>query len=117
MMKIVYVSYSSDFRLKKELCGLLKKIPRVSFVFPDESQNSKNIIKGSVLLIAEISKSSSGVGIEIGWADSFGVPVIFIHKKGSKNSSSLRLISSKFIEYNKIEDIQAPLESYLRGKP
>ena len=115
-MKIVYVSHSSDFRLKKELYNVLKKIPKVTFIFPDDSQNSKNIIKGSTVIIAEVSKPSHGVGIEMGWANAFKVPIIFVHKKGSRTSPSLSFVSDNFIEYNKIEDIQKPLESYLRGR-
>lgn len=93
------------------------RIKSVSFVFPHAKKavNSKNIIKGCSMLVADVSKPSHGVGIEIGWADSFGVPIILIYKKGSKVSSSLKFISRNQIEYRNFEDARAKLEGVLNG--
>ena len=65
-------------------------------------------------MIAEVSIPSHGVGIEIGWADSFGIPIIFIFKKNSDVSSSLNIISKKFIEYNKVDNILDELNSGIK---
>ena len=60
---------------------------------------SKEIIKDSDLFIAEVSFPSTGLGIELGWADSFHKPIICIYSKGSQPSASLKTISRNFIEY------------------
>ena len=112
-MKSVYVSYPSDFE-SKEFRKELAKIRDIKFIFPNHSYNSKNLIRKASFLVAEVSKPSTGVGIEVGWADSFDVPVIFVFRKKSRISSSLKIISRNFIKYDKIEQIPSLLEAYLR---
>lgn len=108
-MKKVYVSHSKNFNYKIQLYKPLKKLKGIEFVFPHKGTrkitSSKNTIKSCSAMIVEVSKPSYGVGIEIGWANSFGIPIIFIYKKGSKISSSLKIVSKKFIEYDKIENV------------
>ena len=41
-----------------------------------ESATSKEVIRTSDLVIADISYPSTGVGIELGWADCFNIRVI-----------------------------------------
>ena len=109
-MKKIYLSHSTNFDFKEELYKPLKKLKEFELILPHEKsekpKSSKNVIKTCSALIAEVSYPSLGVGIEIGWADSFGIPIIFIFKKGSKISSSLKIISNKFIEYDKIDAIR-----------
>ncbi|MBI4164011.1 MAG: hypothetical protein HY512_04055 [Candidatus Aenigmarchaeota archaeon] len=119
-MKKVYISHSTKFDFKKELYKPLKKPKGFELIFPHEKsgkvESSKDIIKTCFALIAEVSNPSHGVGIEIGWADSFGVPIVFIFRKGSKVSPSLKVVSKEFIEYVKIEDILPKLEKILSDK-
>jgi hypothetical protein len=71
------------------------------FILPHEENNclanTKEIILKSDLVIAEVSYSSKGSGIELGWAESAQRKIMFIYKKGSNPSSSLKLISSNLI--------------------
>ncbi len=105
----VYVSRASGTK------GLeaLKKLEGIDFIFADET-NSKETIKSCNAMIADVSIPSHGVGIEIGWADAFNVPVILISRKGSKLSSSLRFIS-KAIEYENLEDALPGIKNMLDG--
>ena len=107
-MKKVYVSHPTSFDFKEELYKALKKLKNFELILPHENsgmpKSSKDIIKTCAALIAEVSVPSQGVGIEIGWADSFGIPIIFLFKKNSKISTSLRLLSDNFIDYDRIED-------------
>ena len=115
-MKKVYVSHSSGFDFRNELYRPLKKLKGFELIFPHESscKSTKEIIKNCDALVAEVSKPSHGVGIEVGWADSFRIPVIFIFKKGSKTSPSLKIISNRFVEYDKIENILDKLADVLQ---
>ena len=61
--------------------------------------------------IRDVSFQKLGAGIEIGWADAFNVPIIFIYKKGSKLSCSLNIVSNEFMEYKEgIDEILSELE-------
>jgi len=64
-----------------------------------ESRSSKDFLKTCDLMIAEVSFPATGLGIELGWADCLGCPIICIYKKGSKISNSLKGVTNKFIEY------------------
>jgi len=76
---------------------------------------TSDIIKNQDLVIAEVSHASTGQGIELGWANLFGTPILCVNKKGSKPSNSLRFISDNFIEYSDSEDLIDKLTEYFNG--
>ena len=100
----IYVSHASG--MEKEIYEHLRNLKEFDFVFPhlSKAKNSKDLIRSCDAMIADVSVPSHGVGIEIGWSESFNIPIILISKKGSKISSSLKFVSNKFIEYKKLED-------------
>jgi len=112
---IIYVSHSTDFNYKDELYESLREL-KLEFIFPHEAKeiNSKEQIKKSDMIIAEVSFNKLGIGIEIGWANAFNKPIIFIYKKGIKISNSLKFIPGKFIEYSDKEDMINKIKSNLR---
>ncbi len=75
--------------------------------------NTKEIIKNSDLIIAEVSFPATGQGIEIGWADIFGVPILCVSKEGQKISGSLKYITDKFITYSDSQDFITKLSEFL----
>lgn len=107
-MKRVYIGHSREIDFVKELYAPLKGILDVEFVFPHEEGNevlnSKELIRKCDLFLAEVSYPSTGLGIEIGRAESFNIPVVAIYKKGSKISSSLNFITSTILEYDDLKD-------------
>lgn|SRR3989338_5264383 len=111
----IYLSHSTNMNYQK-LYESVKKIENVRFVLPHSGKaiKSKNVIKKCSLMIADVSKPSHGVGIEIGWADSFHVPVILICKKGSKVSSSLKIISKRLVEYKNFDDAAVKIQNEIR---
>jgi hypothetical protein len=119
-MKKIYVSHSTGFDYQKELYAPLKRIEGFEFIFPHEKSletgNSQNVMKECSLILAEVSMPSHGVGIELGWASMFNVPVVYIHKKGAKLSSSLRTISSDFVEYEGVADILEKVRDFLNSQ-
>lgn len=117
-MKKIYVSHSTSFDFKEKLYKPLKQLKEFEFILPHEKsampRSSKDIIKTCSTLVAEVSVPSHGVGIEIGWADSFAIPIVFIFKKNSKISTSLKFLSNNFIEYDRVKNILPKLVETLR---
>lgn len=114
----IYLSHSSEYDYENKLYKPIKKSDLIKsnfFVFPHEQKmvNSKEVIANSDLMIAEVSLSSTGQGIEIGWADSAKIPILCIYEKGSKISSSLKFITDKFIEYENTEDMIIKISNYI----
>ncbi|MDD2871536.1 MAG: hypothetical protein PHS49_06105 [Candidatus Gracilibacteria bacterium] len=109
----IYVAYSSNGDYLNELYKAITNSflnNKYSFYFPhintDEQFESKSFFeKDCDLVIADVSSSSIGTGIELGWANIFGVPIICMYKKGSKVSGSLKVVCDKFIEYSNIEEM------------
>jgi hypothetical protein len=107
----IYFCHSKNFDFKNELyspirSSLLNK--KHEIIFPHETDkfiNSKEIIKGCDLVIAEVSFQSTAMGIELGWANIMGKKIICVYKKGSKISQSLKTVSSVFLEYKNFKDL------------
>lgn len=98
--------------LKKSFISLMesKFNEQHELVFPHEDSDqlfdSKSLLRDECdLFVAEVSEASTGLGIELGWADQFDVPVICVYKEGSDPSSSLKAVAEKFIEYKKVEEL------------
>lgn len=114
----IYISHSTNFNYREKLYDPLKKSQLVKvheFIFPHEANNSTRKTKEQIslcdLFVAEVSRPSIGVGIELGWADIFEKRIICIHKTGMHITKSLSFISSEIIQYNSHEDLISRLES------
>ena len=108
----IYVCHSKNFDYLNELYRPLKeaKLP-VEFIFPHEENSSTFNSKGLFekhecdYVLAEVSMPSTGQGIELGWADIFGIPIICFHKIGTTPADSLKVITDKIIEYGDSLDL------------
>jgi len=117
----IYVSHSRNFDFQKELYEPIRKSSlnnKHTFILPheksDEPFNSKEYLKNQCdLLIAEVSNPETGLGIELGWADIYEVPIICIYRKGSKLSGSLKVISKSFIEYSNSAELISEIEKVI----
>jgi nucleoside 2-deoxyribosyltransferase len=117
LLKTIYVAHYTKYDFEKELYEPLKKITNYEFIFPHDKsivpESSKNKIKKCDAILAEVSYPSTGTGIEIGWADSFKKPIIFISKKGIVVSKSLNILSNNFFEYKDLNKEYIKLKKYL----
>ena len=117
----IFVTHSSDFDFKNELYDplrLSKLNTEHDIKLPQEQGKetiTKDLIKEQDLIIAETSYPSTGSGIELGWADTFDVPIVSIYRKGSDSSSSVRYVTKDHIEYTNSEDLIDKLSSYIRA--
>lgn len=109
----IYVGHSSDLDFRDELYRPLKKsslyqdhevvLPHED---PDQIFDSRGFLSERCdLFIAEVSDPSTGLGIELGWADTYDVSVVAIHRKGSEISSSLKEVCDEIKAYEKPGEI------------
>lgn len=109
----IYVGHTTkEYDFKEELYKPLRSSflnDYVNIVLPheysDKPFNSKEFLKQCHCMVAEVSYPSTGLGIELGWASLYDIPIICFYKKGLKPSSSLSVITNKFIEYKNIQDL------------
>ena len=104
-MKKVYFGHSSDIDYNLLYNSLIGSslyqtndilLPHLN----EQNINTIELIKESDLFIAEVSKPSTGLGIELGIAHEYKIPIICIFKIGNTPSSSLKYIASRFKEYS-----------------
>lgn len=74
--------------------------------------NSQKYIKECDLMIAEVSLPSTGLGIEMGWAHTHGVPIVAIHKVDNKVGRSISVVTDNIISYTSPENMLQELERY-----
>lgn len=117
----IYVIHASSFPDYKE--NLYKKLRDSllsrdnEIIFPHEKSEqpikSREIIANSDLIIAEVSYPSTGLGIELGWADAAERKILCIYKAGSKPSSSLKEVTEDFIEYTSQDDMVLKVNKWI----
>jgi len=95
--------------------SVLNKQHEIIFPHEDESStiNTKDVIKNSDVVFAEVSFPATGLGIELGWADTYAVPIVCFSKTGAKISGSLKFITKNFIEYVDTEDLVEKTQKFL----
>ncbi|MDP3770651.1 MAG: hypothetical protein Q8R40_07045 [bacterium] len=116
----VYLSHASRFDYAKDLYAPIKKsvlfLSHI-FILPHDaavtSQNSKEIIAQSDVIIAETSYPSTGQGIELGWANAFSKPIFCICKKGICGSSSLISVCTSSAEYETEKELMHEIVTFL----
>lgn len=117
----IFVSHTRDFDFENELYQPIRTSElnnQHAFFLPhedDRNVKTKEEIEHSDLFIAEASFPTTGSGIEIGWADAAGVPILVIYKEGYQISGSLKYLTDKFIEYSSAEDLINKLTVFLEN--
>ena len=105
----IYVGHSSSYNFKTELYSPIRNSALNSkffFILPHENSNelfsSLEFFKSKSvdLLIAEVSYPSTGLGIELGQASSFNIPIACIYKIGNKYSNAVKALTKNIFEYD-----------------
>lgn len=116
----IYVAHSSSIDFKKQLYAPLRESKlneEHKIILPHEHSSemydSKNELKTCDLVIAEVSQHSTSMGIELGWANLYGVKIIAIYHKGTTPTRSLSAVTDSVLEYddNLVEVIENAVNS------
>ena len=118
----IYIGHSSSINYKENLYKPLKNSrlnEKHELVFPhedsDEPFNSKGYLKNDCdLVIAEVSEASTGLGIELGWANLYKIPILCVYEEDSDPSSSLSAITENIREYTDAEDLVTIIEEEIQ---
>lgn len=123
----IYISHSTHYDYKNKLYKPIKEsgiTQEFDIIFPhDNSSDSDEIfdIQGALergeidLIIAEISYPSTGQGIELAWAHSYGVPIECVYLEDSYISPALKLITHKLYDYETEDDMIDMIKVILLG--
>jgi len=115
----IYIAHSSNFDYKNELytplrCSRLNSQHEIFLPHEtDQFINTKEIIEKSDVVIAEVSYPAMGEGIELGWADSFHIPIVCLYKEGTEPSRSLKAVSKTVVSYRDKGDMLSKIENFL----
>ena len=117
----IYVGHSSDIDYEEKLYRPLVESElavKHELVFPHEDSedlfDSKRYLREEAdIFIAETSKPSTGLGIELGWADNYDVPVICVYQEDSQYSDALKVISDKILSYETSEDMIRAVANFI----
>lgn len=120
----IYVAHSSSFDYQRELYDPILKsdlIKSHDIIFPHLDSaapifDSKPIIKDSDLFIAEVSYPSTGMGIEMGWAVAYQVPILALYKFDTRPSSSIKIVTNSIIPYETPNDLIQKITNYILEK-
>lgn len=121
-MKNIYFAHSREINYQDLYKVFREKLPKEEFniILPHEKEsffNSKDFLKNKCdLVIAEVSKTATGLGIELGWANLFKVPIVCFSQKEVKTSRSLKLVCNDFFEYENLDDFKKKVEKVVESK-
>lgn len=75
----------------------------IEVLFPHEAQEEVQLTKDAIsvcdLVLVEVSIPSSGSGIELGWANAAGKPIIAFHQGGSEPSPAIKFVTREIHVY------------------
>jgi len=117
----IYVMHATAFDFINELYKPLQtsELSRIhSLIFPHIASSpidSKSIIKESDLVLAEVSYPSTGMGIELGWADIFSKPILCVHRSNVRPSSALNFVTTNFLAYDSPAALAEKVGAWLEG--
>ncbi len=72
---------------------------------------TKESIAKAGLVIAELSLSSTGSGIELGWANAYDKRIIGFYQAGSQPSPAVKFVTGELHSYVTEEDVAAVLQT------
>lgn len=120
----IYVAHTKELDYKKDLYEPLRDSELnnlFNIVLPHEHSeepfDSYTFLEDCTFVIAEVTHKSTSLGIELGWANAFGLTIILVHKAGIAPSKSLKAVSDTFIEYTDTEDLIKHLQGELQVVP
>lgn len=66
-------------------------------------------------MIAEVSYPSTGLGMELAWADAANIPILCIHKMNCIPSSSVTNLCGNVISYKNVGDMIRKISQWIQS--
>lgn len=88
----------------------------MEIVLPHEEgvhHETKQEISSYDYMIAEVSCLSTGLGMELGYADMFDVPIIIAYKTDAEISPFVRNVAVHEIEYKNSDELLEKIKAFL----
>lgn len=108
----IYIGHSAGFDYRKELYEPLNAselFQQHEIILPHDvdstSQNPKNFYSTLNLFVAEVSYPSTGLGIELAWAQDAGRKILCVHRADKNPSRSLVSVCSDIRSYCDMEEL------------
>lgn len=119
----IYVTHSNKWEYISKLYLPLKQSSLeqehdIYYPHDEEHKNehSKETIRSSNLVIAEVSLPATGMGVELGWAEDRGIPILCISEEGYHVSNALQHITENFIVYQNETDMIEQIEEFIKKR-
>ncbi len=118
----IYIGHSSDIDYVNKIYKPIKEdieLSRYDIVFPHEkvdTNNSRKYYDDFDLVICEVSKPSTGLGIEMGFFFDSNIPIYCLYEKGMEYSKSIKVISDVIIEYDGTEDFISKIKNIIGSR-
>lgn len=119
----LFVAHASDFDFRAKLYEPLRQSPlnaEHEIILPQETGReamTRELIAGCDALIIDVSRPSTGAGIEAGWASAAGVPIIAVYEIGSTVSNAITYVTPQVLSYESPADLVAKLTTALSALP
>ena len=116
----IFVAHSSAFDFRAKLYEPIRASDlnaQHTFYLPQETGDeevTRELIKSCDLVLAEVSLPSTGMGIELGWADSFGIPILCMHEVGTTYSGSLEYVTKNIVTYASADELIAHIRRFVK---
>lgn len=117
----IYVGHPSSIHYREEVYKPIKESSihqEHTVTLPHEKSeepfDSKEYLANSCqLFIAEVSDASTGLGMEMAWADEYDVPILCVYKDGKEISSSIPVVAQDVRSYDSEQELIDTIKSYL----
>jgi len=119
----VYLGHSRDIDYESLYQSIenAKWSSKYNFLFPHKMDknklNGRDFYKKENIdiFIAEVSKSSTGLGIEMGWAYEEQIPIYCFHDQKSHPSNAYLSVTNNLIPYDNLKDFIHKLNNMLNN--
>ncbi len=118
----IYIAHPTDMDYENEIYKPLRSdsfFSRYELILPHENSskviNTRDDYKNVDVVIAECSKSSTGVGIELGWFYDDKKPIYCFYKNGVKPSGAVAVVAKEIIEYSGGNDLANKIKSIIES--
>ena len=116
----IYIAHPTDMDYENEIYRPLRSdrfFSEYELILPHEKSseiiNTRNDYKNIDVVIAECSKPSVGVGIELGWFYDEGKPIYCFYKAGMRPSGAVAAVAKEVIEYSDSNDLANKIRSVI----